>query len=698
MILLVDNHDSFTFNLAHLLAEASGIAPVVVRPEEVEREGILRRLADGEFDHVVIGPGPGTPCSDEDFEIADEVIDASSELPLLGVCLGHQGLGLRHGAQLQTIQPHHGIVSRIHHSGHGIFAGLPQGFEATRYHSLCLTMLGDQVVEHARADDGTIMAFKVADRPHWGVQFHPESVMTQVGRQLATNFLATGSQPRRSAVHKKREPGNSQSREGLQSTTRWKIHHRAVEIDLDEEATFGHLAGDGDAFWLDSAATHGDTGRWSVMGTALGTASELVSYDVTTNTLTVNGRTQPGDVLNFLEHRLADGTLQRDPGLGDIPFVGGYVGFLGYECKALTLGPNAHCSELPDAMWLRPASWIAYDHYRHHAHLLALVDRDTLGGDEAADLLDALAATLVVRPGDSESPTPRTAPVEGSWRLSQGDYQDRILAIQRALARGDSYEACLTDTWTTQCDVDGWRLYRTLRHRNPAPYGAYLRFTDPRVEVCSSSPERFLRVRDGIAESKPIKGTIARCDDPVEDARRIVELQTDAKNRAENLMIADLVRNDLSRVCQPGTVEVPRLMAIETYETVHQMVTTVRGRLRADARLVDVLRATFPGGSMTGAPKERSVEILDSLEAGSRGIYSGILGYLGFDRTADLSIVIRTLVRAGKQVTVGAGGAIVAASQPDAEWREKNLKAAAPLTALTEAMQASHQPEDGPAT
>ena len=336
MILLVDNHDSFTFNLAHLLAEASGIAPVVVRPEEVEREGILRRLADGEFDHVVIGPGPGTPCSDEDFEIADEVIDASSELPLLGVCLGHQGLGLRHGAQLQTIQPHHGIVSRIHHSGHGIFAGLPQGFEATRYHSLCLTMLGDQVVEHARADDGTIMAFKVADRPHWGVQFHPESVMTQVGRQLATNFLATGSQPRRSAVHKKRDPGNDPSREGVQSPPRWKVPPRWVAIDLDEEATFGHLAGDGDAFWLDSAATHGDTGRWSVMGTALGTASELVSYDVTTNTLTVNGRTQPGDVLNFLEHRLADGTLQRDPGLGDIPFVGGYVGFLGYECKALT--------------------------------------------------------------------------------------------------------------------------------------------------------------------------------------------------------------------------------------------------------------------------------------------------------------------------------------------------------------------------
>ena len=384
-----------------------------------------------------------------------------------------------------------------------------------------------------------------------------------------------------------------------------------------------------------------------------------------------------------MERRLADGVSRRDPELDDIPFTGGYVGFLGYECKALTLGPNAHCSELPDAMWMRPASWIAYDHYRHHAHLLALDDRNTPGCNEAADLLDALAATLVERPGSSEGPAPLTVPVEGSWRLSRGGYQDRVAAIQQALTRGDSYEACLTDTWTSQCDVDGWQLYRALRRRNPAPYGAYLRFTDPHVEVCSSSPERFLRVRDGIAESKPIKGTMARCDDPVEDARGIVDLHTDAKNRAENLMIADLVRNDLSRVCQPGTVEVPRLMAIESYATVHQMVTTVRGRLREDVGLVDVLRATFPGGSMTGAPKERSVEILDGLEVGARGIYSGILGYLGFDRTADLSIVIRTVVRTGSRVTVGAGGAIVAASQPDEEWREKNLKAAAPLAALT---------------
>ncbi|MGK2309052.1 chorismate-binding protein [Cutibacterium sp. V947] len=691
MILLVDNHDSFTFNLAHLLAQVSGTAPVVVRPEDIERDGVFHRLADGEFDHVVIGPGPGSPLTEADFHVAGQVIDASARLPLLGVCLGHQGLGLRHGAQLQAIRPRHGVVSQIHHSGRGIFTGLPQDFEATRYHSLCLSALGDDTFEHARAEDGTIMAFKVADRPHWGVQFHPESVMTQVGAQLVANFLAIGH-PHCTTVSgdlasKNRSPSCPPSRTILQTPARWEICHREVDIDLDTEATFAALAGDVDAFWLDSAAARDDTGRWSIMGTAAGSASEVISYDVNTNTLLVNGRSEPGDVLGFLARRLAEGATR--PKLGDIPFTGGYVGFLGYECKALTLGPNAHRSDMPDAMWLRPASWIAYDHDEQRATLLALVDHDAPHRDETADLLDTLALALVARRGPDEPPSPPISVPAGSWRLSCEAYQDRTLTIQRALARGNSYEACLTDTWTSRCDVNGWKLYRALRRRNPAPYGAYLRFSNPNLEVCSSSPERFLRIRDGIVESAPIKGTMARCGNRVEDAQRVIDLRTDAKNRAENLMIADLVRNDLSRVCQPGTVEVPHLMKIESYATVHQMVTTVRGQLRGDVGLVDVLRATFPGGSMTGAPKERSVEILDSLEAGARGIYSGVLGYLGFDCTADLSIVIRTLVRAGAGVSVGAGGAIVAASQPDEEWCEKNLKAAAPLAALSEARQRS---------
>ena len=193
------------------------------------------------------------------------------------------------------------------------------------------------------------------------------------------------------------------------------------------------------------------------------------------------------------------------------------------------------------------------------------------------------------------------------------------------------------------------------------------------MEVASASPERFLTVRGRDVEAKPIKGTVAVDEDPA--------LLADAKARAENLMIVDLLRNDLSRVCDPCTVRVPALMQVESYATVHQLVSTITGRLREGRTAVDAVRATFPPGSMTGAPKLRTCQIIDRLETSPRGVYSGALGYFGFDGQADLSVVIRTAVRTGSVVTVGAGGAIVLDSDPDAELAERNLKAQSVLGA-----------------
>ena len=266
-------------------------------------------------------------------------------------------------------------------------------------------------------------------------------------------------------------------------------------------------------------------------------------------------------------------------------------------------------------------------------------------------------------------------------REDRDAYRANIAACQHEIFEGETYEICLTTELHSDGAIDPLAAYRALRSRNPAPHAALLRLGD--VSVLSSSPERFLRVdRERIVESKPIKGTAPRAVHPAEDAYRGAALAADEKSRAENLMIVDLVRNDLGRVCALGSVDVPALMAIESYATVHQLVTTVRGRLRDDASAIDCIRAAFPGGSMTGAPKLRTLEIIDRLEAGPRGVYSGALGFLSVNGTADLSIVIRTLVASRHGLQIGAGGAIVAGSDPDAEHDEMLLKARAVLEAV----------------
>ena len=611
MILLVDNYDSYTFNLAHLIAQAAGRDPLVVPAGEAA--GLPERVRAGEFSHVVISPGPGTPEREEDFGASRRVIEAAADadIPLLGVCLGHQGLAMLAGAAVtRAPEPRHGFVSTVTHSGEGIFAGIPQDFEVVRYHSLHVDEVPGITV-HARSEDGVIQALKVDGLDHWGVQFHPESVLTQHGAAIMRNFLGG-----------------------------WRLLHREVPGALDCQRVFNAIKCDGnDAFFLDSADARG---RFSILGDTAGALSRSIRYSL-----------DDGNVLDTLDAELSTPVIDAP----DLPFAGGWIGYLGYECAQLTMPITLrHRSPYPDAYFVRPQSFIVYDHEAETAHLCAL------SGDGADGLLDRLEQALQGTEGAGGSSIG-----EGSW--SNPDYLGSIERAQELLRAGESYEVCLTDTFTAEATGD---IYPSLREHNPAPYAAHLIFDD--VEVASASPERFLTVRGRDVEAKPIKGTIAADQDPA--------LLDDDKTRAENLMIVDLLRNDLSRVCEPGTVRVPGLMQVESYATVHQLVSTITGRLREGCTAVDAVRATFPPGSMTGAPKLRTCEIIDRLETSPRGVYSGALGYFGFDGQADLSVVIRTAVRAGDTVTVGAGGAIVLVSDPESELAERNLKAQSVLGAF----------------
>jgi para-aminobenzoate synthetase len=668
--LLIDNYDSFTFNLFHLLGEVNGDEPIVVRNDELPWE----ELAALPVDNIVISPGPGRPDRERDVGVSLDALQ-NAEVPVLGVCLGHQALAHIMGGTIDHApEVMHGRLSSIHHDGRGLFEGIPQGFAAVRYHSLAVGAVPAALRVTAWTPDQVVMALEHRMRPLWGVQFHPESISTEHGRMLVRNF-------RDLTRARQRSPAGA-PRHTRQAAAGVRVHHRALQTWCDPEVAFVALYGDREhAVWLDSSRVEPGLARFSFIGAPDGPLGQVVRYDVATRALTIGragGREERREsVLDFCERELA--RLRADAPELPFDFTCGFAGYLGYELKADCGGRLVHRSRLPDAQLVFCDRLIAFDHDQRRVHLVALADAN--GGAAAEAWLVAAERQIDGLPPPAPVAPPAPGALSFAAREGRAAYLANIAACQHEIFEGETYEVCLTTVLHSDGMIDPLAAYRALRARNPAPHAALLRLGD--VSVLSSSPERFLRVdRERIVESKPIKGTAPRAAHPAEDAYRAAALREDDKSRAENLMIVDLVRNDLGRVCALGSVEVPALMAVETYATVHQLVTTVRGRLRDDASAIDCIRAAFPGGSMTGAPKLRTMEIIDRLETGPRGVYSGALGFLSVNGTADLSIVIRTLVASRDGLEIGSGGAIVAASDPNAEHDEMLLKARALLEAV----------------
>jgi len=404
-----------------------------------------------------------------------------------------------------------------------------------------------------------------------------------------------------------------------------------------------------DVFWLDAGADA--TEGWSFVGT--GERSTL-----------------PGEV--------RVDAAPADPALP--PFSGGWVGWLDYESGAAAAGAPVTEPEDAGGRWLSVTHLVAFDHATRRAW--------ALGGREA-ELWAAEAATeAATESGAGEDSRPSTgadgradgAPRTADARHDPQEYAALIERCRDLIRAGIAYQLCLTTRFTVPGAHDPVAVYRRLRAATPAHHGGFIRIGDR--TLLSASPEQFLHASGGVLRTRPIKGTRPRSADPVEDAALAAELAVDRKERAENVMIVDLMRNDLSRVSVPGTIRVDGLWVVESYPAVHQLVSTVSGVATEGTTVGGLLAATFPAGSMTGAPKLSAMTRLHGLEGGPRGVYAGCFGYIGVDGSLDLAMVIRSILIDGERAIVGAGGGITWGSVAAAEVAEVATKARAPLAAL----------------
>lgn len=724
--LLIDNYDSYTFNLFQYLAEVNGRPPCVIRNDQLTWEALQAVLPH--FHNVVISPGPGVPSNSADFGVCEQLL-REAELPVLGVCLGHQGLAHVSGAEVvRAPRVAHGVVSQVQHTNDPLFQGVPLSFKVVRYHSWTVSdapAFGQHLECIARSvDDGLVMAIRHKARPMWGVQFHPESVCTEHGKTILRNFRDLSRRHRAHVPAAGAPPLSTPtylvppSRPIQEQAFPYRLRWRRLATDAPSHEVFCKLFADSPkCFWLDSSRTDSQACRYSYMGSCDGPHAFYTSYSLAQREVTTWKR-RGGQVQQRAYRLAADQSFfdvvdrklakRKCPIDKDLPFdfVGGFVGYFGYEMKheagAFPDLPSTAQADAPDAAFVFADRVVAFDHVARSVYVMCLGKEARGTGEEGGaeerasrEWFAQVEQSLASDPSAATSPrhtspsvqdnAEQQPPVPFALQRPYEQYKDDIRACLEEIGRGDSYELCLTNKITTPLRPDPLGLYLRLRESNPAPFASFLRLEED-LHILSSSPEKFLSVDNArTVECKPIKGTTPRGRTPEEDEALKAHLQSNPKDFSENLMIVDLIRNDMGRVCEINSVHVPYLMHVESYATVHQLVSTVRGQLRPGLSALDSIRHSFPPGSMTGAPKLRSMDILNRLEKAPRGVYSGVLGYLSAAGSASFNVVIRTAVIGPQGTSIGCGGAVVADSDVEGEFDEMLLKAHRLITTICDA-------------
>ena len=425
--------------------------------------------------------------------------------------------------------------------------------------------------------------------------------------------------------------------------------------------------------FLDSAMHHDTLGRTSTLA-----ADPFGRFRFRDGVASLDGRPVPGSGLEALRACLAPYRTGRDPDLPD--FSGGAIGYVAYDLGACLerVAPPARRADLCDDIAFNLYDTVlSIDHASGRCRLLATGFPETAPAAREARARARLAQFTDLLAGARPSPEPAAqGPLTWRSNFTRPAYEAAVERVRDYIRAGDIYQANIAQRFEADLSpgFDPFALYRRLRATNPATFGAYLDFGP--LRVASSSPERFLKLSGRQVETRPIKGTVRRVDDPVEDARLGAALQANAKERAENIMIVDLLRNDLSRICEAHSVRVPVLCGLESYASVHHLVSVVTGTLRPDLDALDLIAATFPGGSITGAPKLRAMDIITEIEGDARELYCGAIGAIGFTGDLDTSISIRTVFMDDRTAVLQAGGGITLLSEPGPEYEETLTKAA----------------------
>lgn len=713
----MDNYDSYTYNLYDLIARVSGQEPLVLR-SDAPRDTYERLQASGSVGKVVISPGPGTPANPSDIGHVPWILEW--QVPILGVCLGHQAIAHHYGGVVsQAPTPMHGRVSKVRVAvDDRLFKGIPREFSVVRYHSLAVAPTLPCMLEPlawvsgvSTAEEDCLMALRHRERPIWGVQFHPESVLSEYGRELMANFLGFPMVVPARIPRPLTAPRPPKSSTVSQSARPYRLHRRLMQGGVPEDlpSIFDNVfyCRNTPCVWLDSAKK--DVANFSVMGGGkqAGPLAESLTYSCATRQLTFSSQSRVSRGLEknetFFDVFNEEVEVSRSlVAVDDIEwdFGGGWVGFTGYELKCEVHSEQLFAfpqEALIDTAWTFVDRFLYIDHKNNKCWLAAMNSEAPERWFNEVEYMFSRSQQHLARPPESEVLEEKE--VEFALMDPEESYKQNARRCLDCIRRGESYQLCLTTAftspWRPRCPL---QLYREMRRSNPAPYGAVLIF-GPDLALVSSSPERFMRVDvDGVVEVKPMKGTAPRGATPGEDDQLRRELSSSEKDIAENLMIVDLMRNDLSIVCDVGSVIADKLMEVETYAHYHQLVSSISGRLRVQTSSVECLRQLFPPGSMTGAPKIRSMQLLEDLEKARsrRGPYSGCFGFVSMKgKAAALAVAIRTVVLTEAGTSIGAGGAITILSDPAKEFEEMLVKARPALRALSKMVRCLRVPSLG---